>query len=437
VDHLVVQASGEVDASGATVTINDGTPAVDCDVFGTMQVLNVAGSGVAISGGAGLSFENGGVFIWNRTNAPAIPAATWNNGSACSILATSNNTATATGISGQNFYDLSWDTTAAGQSARCRWNLTGTTTVRHNLSINIPNTANASITLGSGAGVVLTVGGNVNFVTGNGQNTTKILLNNTAGNSLTIKVAGSFSFSSTGYLDGFGSTTSTIEFNGGAQSLIIPTGSFLLNPSTIGYQVDSGSVLTLNSLISGCGTFAVNDGGKLIFNGNKFTGGSILYLSGNAMIVGNGTNTLTSAMASNHYGGTLDFGGGLPAFNLGDSFKPFGATLYGGTFSAFVPATPGSGQVWDQTQLDISGTLAVGSPGSVPPTLNILAQTANSLTLGWSVGYLGWSLQGQTNSTGSGYSNYWTAVSGSKTTNQLTIPIDPSKGVVLFRLSQQ
>jgi hypothetical protein len=306
--------------------------------------------------------------------------------------------------------------------------------VRHNLGITIPNTASASVTLCNGTNVTMTVGGNVNFVAGGGQNTTKVLLNNAAGDIFQFKVAGNFS--SSGFLDGFGGSSSTIEFDGsGAQSLILPTGTNLITATAISYQVDSGSVLTLNSAVSSCGTFTVNSGGRLNFNTNQINGGTALTLNPGAYVGGNGTNQLTSGMNTNHYDGTLDLGS-LPSFNNNDSFKLFGATAYGGSFTNLLPATPGVSQTWNTSQLTVNGTLVVfcaSCVNSTPTNITSLV-SGNALDLSWPADHTGWRLQVQTNSSNGGIRTNWSTVAGSVTTNHVIIPIDLATGSVLYRL---
>src|SRR5205823_712512 len=142
--------------------------------------------------------------------------------------------------------------------------------------------------------------------------------------------------------------------------------------------------------------------------------------------------------------------GSIFATQWGPTNSPFNLKAVGGfafdsAGSLFVAQGGGGGYV---VKFGPSG--GVGSPfagltqssgvavftGLVPPKITTFAQTATNLTLQWSVAYLGWTLQAQTNTFCSGISNNWFAVSGSTTTNLVTIPIDPATGVALFRLSQ-
>jgi hypothetical protein len=56
------------------------------------------------------------------------------------------------------------------------------------------------------------------------------------------------------------------------------------------------------------------------------------------------------------------------------------------------------------------------------------------LALSWPASYTGWRLQSQTNARGVGLTTDWEDIVESAGTNQIVIPIDPSKGSVFFRL---
>jgi polygalacturonase len=60
--------------------------------------------------------------------------------------------------------------------------------------------------------------------------------------------------------------------------------------------------------------------------------------------------------------------------------------------------------------------------------------SGNQLQLSWPQDHLGWLLQIQTNSPGTGLGTNWIAVSDSQLTNQIFIPIDPANGSVFLRL---
>jgi hypothetical protein len=91
------------------------------------------------------------------------------------------------------------------------------------------------------------------------------------------------------------------------------------------------------------------------------------------------------------------------------------------------------------TSMPESGTALVNQ--SAPFTFNFLPPPAitaslsgNVLQLSWPANYLGWTLQAQTNAPGLGLGTNWSTVSGSNTTNQIFIPINPATGSMFFQL---
>ncbi|MFM2293620.1 MAG: hypothetical protein RLZZ350_33 [Verrucomicrobiota bacterium] len=378
-DDLTIEATGELDASGATLTITNGSPAIDCNVNGVLKVASAAGSAL-VTTGAGMQFNNGSAFKWSNASAPSLPLATWSDGSLCRIEATASTASFATNISGQSFYDFVFDTTVGGQVQRCRFGIQGVdTAIRHNFSVNIPDTANAAITIGNGTNAVLTVGGDVTFATGSTVNTTKILFNNGAGNSLTFKVGGNFSAS--GYLDGFGATTTLLEFTrAGSQTFAAPAdAAHYLNSGIVSYQVDAAATLALGSAIPGAAGVTVNSNATLNLSGNLFTGAATaaFTINSGATVLGSGTTQLTAGFGTLNYGGTVNLGT-LPAFAGGETFVLFGGSAtptYSGSFT-LLPSTPSGSQTWDITALNTTGTLGV-SGGAGPSAGHIDSATVS------------------------------------------------------------
>lgn len=434
VDDLTVQSGATLQGVGGSLILNNGVGVYDVDVFGTLEIA--AGPGVANTAGATLRFNNGSSYKWSFGAAPAVPTAVWEDGSTCLIGATAASTATATGITGQSFYDFVYDTTASGQSARCRLDIQGTSTaVRRDFSVSLPDTHNASVTINNSASGLLTVGRHVNFTTGSSTNSNKVLLNNAAGNSYTLKVGGNFN--ATGFVDGFGGSSSVIEFNGtSAQYLNMPLTNNLLTSSAVNYLVDSNSTVILNGLINAFAT--LTNMGTLNLSNYSIIGGTTVVLDPNSQIIGSGTNKMLSAISSLVGGGTIRLGA-LPAFTGGETFQLFGSAAYSGTFGSIIPATPGAGLTWDTTSLNTAGVLAVqvGSGTATNPTNIVATVGGGNLTLTWPASHIGWTLQTQTNSRSVGLipaTNAWFNVSGSTTTNQVVIPVSPSEPTVFYRL---
>jgi autotransporter-associated beta strand protein len=433
VDQVTIQTGGAIFVTTGNLLITNGL-GVDCLVTGKVEVAT-GSAGLILDPAATLSFASGGQFNWNRTAAPAIPTATWQDGSTCRISATAAANITATGTSGQSYYDFVYDTTAGGQTGnRCYLGIQGSSTViRRDLTINIPNVANAIVALNDADNGVLTVGRNVTFQTGtSGGN--KVLLNDNTWTNVVLKVAGNFI--STGNVDPYGSfsnPSTVIEFNGtGLQTNIVPTTSDstlqtgLINSNLLNWRVDSGSTTILGSTLIGMNTFT--NQGTLNFGTNRITGGGMLVFGGT--VNGNGSNQLVSGISAIVNGGTLNLGT-LPAFAGGESFQLFGASSYSGTFGTLLPATPDGTHTWVTTQLNTAGILAVsgGTPSPAPITFSLISP--NQLALNWPAGQ-GWTLQSQTNSLSNGLGTNWVNVNGA--TPPYTNTMNSANGSVFFRL---
>ncbi len=115
-----------------------------------------------------------------------------------------------------------------------------------------------------------------------------------------------------------------------------------------------------------------------------------------------------------------------------------GSATLASSAAGFQPITSAAG-------LTLSGVTApnytlTGAIGSVDITVNsnptpIGFSTANNqMTLSWPLDHTGWQLQAQTNILAVGINTNWVNVSGSTTTNQVIIPIDPANGCVFYQL---
>ncbi|MCX6922071.1 MAG: autotransporter-associated beta strand repeat-containing protein, partial [Verrucomicrobia bacterium] len=84
------------------------------------------------------------------------------------------------------------------------------------------------------------------------------------------------------------------------------------------------------------------------------------------------------------------------------------------------------------TAEEISALAFGGPPAKIntTPTSITTAVSGGQLTLSWPADHTGWTLQSQTNLS----SRPWYPVSGSSATNSMTIPIDPTKPTVFYRL---
>jgi len=438
VDDLTIQANGEVDASGAVLTISHGGSALDCDVFGTLQVANVANSGLSVNANGVLKFESGGHYIWNAPATAAFPTALWADGSLAENQAGNN-----TGPSGltQDFYDFFWNRTASGQVSLSN----RLTTVRHNLRMKGSSDSGNSVRfLAATATNDLRVGGDVlieeGFITCSGASTPNTVLNLIMGGNMVIFPGANLDSRNSGV----GSANNFVFTNTSITQVISNSGSIGHTGTGGGtpnnWIVSAGVTvyLALGNIALGTANNSTRDSviidGTLNLGTNQITGPGDLLCDPAGTLVGNGTNQLTTGLNGISYGGTLNLGV-LPTLNLGDNFKLFDAGAYSGSFTSIVPASPGNNLSWDTSQLPVSGTLVVGSPSSVNtnPTNITAAVSGSTLELSWPADHTGWTLQ--TNAAGLGNPGGWFPYPGSAATNRIVITVNPSKPTVFYRLS--
>jgi hypothetical protein len=382
-----------VTVNGAALTIaDDAGTAFDLDVAGSL----VIDSNHALAGAGAVRFT--GTYKWSAAASPAIPTASWADGSVCLIEDTnSGGDGNTTGISGQSYYDL--QVNHPGYARRLRLNfLSGTTTIRRHFTINIPDVASASVGLGDGSNVVVSVGGNVTFATGATANTTKVLMKRAAGDTFVLQVGGNLAMS--GFFDAFGASPekSVLEFNGATQSLTVPTGANMINGARLTYQVNSGSTVTLGAPIDASTNIVVNGvlncgvHGLTIFPGKTLSGTGTIQSAapfgtaantvlapgndniGTLTFAGGVNLSCTNTIEVNNAGplndvvsagsGALAFGGPIRVVNLGaplvagNSFPAFSAGSFSGAPSSITPA-PGAGLAWDTVAVVTTGALAV------------------------------------------------------------------------------
>jgi len=431
VDQLTVQSGATVSVQGGNLLLNNGN-GVDCSVLGTLEVG--AGAGTISLVSATMEFGSGGEFNWNRTTPPAIPSATWLDGSTCRITAVNsgNNTSLrATGFTGQSFYDFIYDTTAGGQvaSARCRLGLAGTTEIRRDFTIKVVEATSASVTINNGDNSVLTVGRHVLFQTGTASgNGNKVLPHEGAFTNFQFRIGGNFT--STGYIDGFGSSQTLFAFNGsGTQTLILPVEPFILTSSAMNWTVNSGSSVQLGNTLDGFLSFTNN--GTFSFGSYQIVRGTTLAFNAGGVVNGNGTNQLTSTNLNTIVaGGTLNLGA-LPALVAGDSFLLFGANTHNGTFGTLLPTIPGAGLTWNTSQLGTAGILAVSGGAPAATNLTFTPISGSQVVLNWPAGQ-GWKLQAQTNTLNLGLRTNWVEITGA--TPPYTNTVSPANPATFFRL---
>jgi hypothetical protein len=205
---------------------------------------------------------------------------------------------------------------------------------------------------------------------------------------------------------------------GNSATLIVSNGATV----NVTGRTDGTLTLSPSQTLKGDGTYNVT--GALVNNGTlEF---NVVKSSG---VV---TNDRLQGMTAITYGGTLKLDLSGDALVAGDSVKLFNATTYSGSFNTIVPATPGTGLVWNTNALTTSGTLSVSAVSTVntAPTNITVAASGGNLTLTWPADHTGWRLQSQTNGLGTN----WFDVLGANTTNQIVVPIDGTDNSVFFRM---
>jgi hypothetical protein len=119
----------------------------------------------------------------------------------------------------------------------------------------------------------------------------------------------------------------------------------------------------------------------------------------------------------------------------GDTFTLFSAPITGSFNTVNLPSLPNSNVFWTN-QLAVNGTISVVSAVIVnPESTNItFSVSAGSLSLSWPADHIGWTLQAQTNTLGTGLGTNWVNVPDSSLTNALSFPISTGNGAVFYRL---
>lgn len=333
---LNIQANGgnlTVASGGLVVTEGDGFFTTD----GFMNVLGGLTPGIVNSQGtitsSLLNLQIDGTYI-HAQNGGLIPNGSWNDGSLLSI--TGITTAPPSGLSGQSFYDVTWNCTQSVGIV-----LAGTlTSVRHNLSIlNTGSAAGAVLSLtssASGAYDPLVIGGDLTVA----GNATLGFGPNTGGNTYTVTIGGNFNVSST-------KTTGVAV--GGQNSTVTVTvsGNFNKTGSTGVTLANTASATT-------------NCSATLEVNGDITWGGGTLTMA-------NGSN------ASNTNVGTLNVGGNL--------------TISSGTFTETSSSTNGRGVIVFDDAHTHNFTSPIASPFA--QTINFSIPSSNRVNIGSTTSFSG------------------------------------------------
>ena len=203
-----------------------------------------------------------------------------------------------------------------------------------------------------------------------------------------------------GTLGGVGSFAGPVAVNSGAT----------LSPGEVG-STNSIGTLTLS------GALTLNAGSATVMELDKVAG----------------MNDLVTSSSSITYGGTLVIQNLNGAVQAGDTFTLFTAASYNGSFSSVLSQTPNQTVTWDLSKLSVNGTVKVLTATTTPVALTASASGGN-LSLSWPANQTGWELLQQTDSLTAGLGTNWVVVTGTSTTNQVSIPVNSSLPSGFFRL---
>ncbi|HEU6447217.1 MAG TPA: autotransporter-associated beta strand repeat-containing protein [Verrucomicrobiae bacterium] len=246
----------------------------------------------------------------------------------------------------------------------------------------------------------------------------RLVGNGSIGNSPNITLLGvTASQAFAGALDASGRSDGTLTLNNG-QTL----------------RGDNGSYVKGNVLASSGATITPGGSGNVQYmtfsNNVTLNSGSVVAMDVN---VDSGlTNDAIKVVGTMNYAGTLFLtNSGATALAGGQTFKLFSNGGYTGNMT--VSGSPGAGLTWSFNPA--TGIATVNSSMATNPTNITFSVTGNALTLSWPSDHLGWTLQAQTNSLGTGLTtNNWFDVSGSSSSTQSVINIDPTAPAVFYRL---
>jgi hypothetical protein len=172
----------------------------------------------------------------------------------------------------------------------------------------------------------------------------------------------------------------------------------------------------------------------------------------------NGINTnsicyRTSTSGSSTTSGSASVGGAFPQWQkitrVGNVFTGFCSadgtnwTTLGAitntmstTLLAGLAVTSRNNGALDTVVYDNVSVTGIWPPSVATNSVPLTATVAGAnLQLSWPADHIGWRLETQTNSTAVGLRTNWFTVSGSSSTNQLSLPVNQVNGTVFFRLA--
>jgi hypothetical protein len=294
---LTIEAGATLNTGAFTLTINNGTAAIDLDIFGTL----VVGKNISLAGT--LQVEATGVYTHSfNTATVTIPTATWVAGSTCSVTAIVAGGTTMSGFN-QTFSNLTFNCPGLTNTTLTISNLTSATT----FNVGSLNTGSIFVTSTGTIGTLneSNATGTANFIscaitnynmTGAGSSTLKsctigtylqsagTVTQNTTGNNIT----GNFTFNGGSFVH----ASLPVTFSGSSPQTISGTSPITfydLNISSSGSTVSStNAITTANSLNVNSGTYSPAT--LTVTKDVVLASGSALSLSTGLSVGGNWTN---------------------------------------------------------------------------------------------------------------------------------------------------
>jgi autotransporter-associated beta strand protein len=203
-------------------------------------------------------------------------------------------------------------------------------------------------------------------------------------------------------------------------------GTLIRGTGTLGGPVAIGTNGTL-SMGASIGTMVIS-------NNLVFSNGCTCFMKCSPAL---GTNDQVLGLSTVTYGGTLFV---TNLFNVpyanGQVIKLFDATSYQGAFSTITLPNVVSYSNHLATDGAITVLQAAASVNTQPCPIT-MSKTASGMTLSWPSDHTGWRLTTQTNAIANGLrmTNTWYTVTGSATTNSITLPIDKNQPTIFYRLT--
>jgi MBG domain (YGX type)/Ig-like domain CHU_C associated len=331
IDQSLIAAGGEVDLTGGTLTIANGT-GIDLDVSGIFRNSNTT----AITTTGTIVFQTGSEYHDNVGASSTIPTASWDPNSTCFIDNWNASGNTKSNLAGQTFGNFIIDNTSgtsagtllpSGGTMTCAGNFTFTSTGR---AISLVSTGLTTATLNVAKDFINSASNAFTLNNGTGQ--------------VYFNLSGNFTNSNT---FAAGSGPSTVTLNGSGSQIIGGTSSATFNNLTLNNS--SGATLGRSEIVNGTLTL---------------TSGILNTSSANLLSV---TNTGTAAISG---GTTSSFINGPVNWTLPASLVSVSTYLFpvgnGTTFLPFslVNPTTGTGTVTAQVEA-LPGNLGLTSDGSL------------------------------------------------------------------------